>query len=319
MILILLLTFIAFILTHPAVSVTAAGNGLLLWYSQILPSLLPLAILSNLMVYSNYMQIATKYLHPLTKSILPTSQNGCFAFLGGLLFGFPMGSKISADLVSRGKISRQEGEILAICFNQLSPVFISSYLLTSILRMPHLTPQSYVALYAPPMIYAFFALKRLRRQSILPFGKRGGHRPFAGAANPKEKKSASDSHLDFGIIDAGIMNGFESLTKLGGYIILFSIFAALLHTYNENYPLANLICTGLIEVTTGISCLKEAALPMEAAYPLALFFVSFGGLCGFAQTCSMAKECGFSKSRYLACRLCFAILSSAIGFLLLQA
>lgn len=291
----MLLLFIIFIITHPAISIAAAGSGLLLWYEQILPALLPLAILSNLMVYSNYMQIVTKYLHPFTKHIIPTSQNGCFAFLGGMLFGFPMGSKISADLVVQEKISRKEGEILAICFNQLSPVFISGYLLTSILEMPKLILPSYGALYLPPLCYGIWKLKQFK---------------------PKDQKnSASDSNLDFRIIDAGIMNGFESLTKLGGYIILFSIFADLLHIYNTGYPLINLICTGLTEVTTGISCLKHSDLPPEFVYSLSMFFAAFGGLCGFAQTCSMTRECSFSKARYLICRLCFAIISSILGFL----
>ena len=296
LILILLLIIILFILTHPTVSMTAAANGLLLWYEQILPSLLPLAILSNIMVYSNYMQIVTKYLYPLTKHIIPTSQNGCFALIGGILFGFPMGSKISADLTKHKTISKQEGELLAICFNQLSPVFISGYLMTSILNMPDLILPSYAALYLPPLLYAFFHLKKLRLANT--------------------KNSASDSHLDFRIIDAGIMNGFEALTKLGGYIILFSIFAALLHTYNTRYPLFNLICTGLVEVTTGISYLKESVLPQECVYAIAIFFASFGGFCGFAQTCSMTSECSFSKTRYLVCRLFFAAFSSILSYLL---
>lgn len=295
LLLIPLLLFIIFIITHPAISIAAAGSGLLLWYEQILPALLPLAILSNIMVYSNYMQFVTKYLHPFTKHLIPTSQNGCFAFLGGMLFGFPMGSKISADLIRQGKISRQEGEILAICFNQLSPVFISGYLLTSILNMQEMILPSYAALYLPPLAYGIWKLNRLKPGN--------------------QKNSASDSNLDFRIIDAGIMNGFESLTKLGGYIILFSIFAALLHTYNTGYPLVNLICTGLTEVTTGISCLKSSRLPPECVYSLSMFFSAFGGLCGFAQTCSMTGECSFSKIRYLACRLSFAVISSLLGLL----
>lgn len=289
-----LLVFIFFIITHPQTSMTAAGSGLLLWYEQILPALLPLAILSNIMVYSNYMQIATKYLYPLTKHLIPTSQYGCFAFLGGMLFGFPMGSKISADLVTHQKISGEEGEILAVCFNQLSPVFISGYLLTNILNMPRMILPSYFAIYLPPVCYAILKLKKLHLKS--------------------QKKSASDSHLDFRIIDAGIMNGFEALTKLGGYIILFSIFAALLHTCNTKYPFLNLICTGMIEVTTGISYLKDSRLLPEYIYPLAIFFASFGGLCGFAQTCSMTRECSFSKIRYLTCRLGFAAVSGTLGY-----
>ena len=205
-----------------------------------------------------------------------------------------MGSKISADLTMQQKISKEEGEILSICFNQLSPVFICGYLLTNILEMPKMILFSYIALYLPPVCYAIFQLKKLKSA------------PY--------KKAASDSHLNFGIVDAGIMNGFESLTRLGGYIILFSIFAALLNTCNLRYPLVNLICTGMTEVTTGISCLKTSALLPEYIYPMAMFFASFGGLCGFAQTCSMTKTCAFSKSRYLLCRLCFAVISSILGY-----
>ncbi len=292
-ILIGLLLFLFFIVTHPAASMEAAANGLLLWYRQVLPALLPLAILSNLMVYSNYMQMVTKYLYPFTKRLIPTSQSGSFALLGGLLFGFPMGSKISADLAEQNKISQKEAELLCICFNQLSPGFVSGYLLTSVLELPQMIPYCYAALYLPPLCYASFQLKKLR---------------------PKDaKNAASDPVFHFGILDAGIMNGFEALTKLGGYIMMFSVFAAILHTYNGAYPLFNLVCTGLTEVTTGISCLKDSALPQEISYPLSVFFVSFGGLCGFAQTCSLSRGCTFSKKRYLTCRLCFAAASSILS------
>ncbi|MBO5303571.1 MAG: hypothetical protein J6A92_05930 [Lachnospiraceae bacterium] len=300
LILLVFVLFILYILTHPAASMAAAADGLLLWYEQILPALLPLAILSNLMVYSNYMQLLTKYLYPVTKHIIPTSANGCFAFLGGIFFGFPMGSKISADLVTEKKILPKEGEILSICCNQLSPIFLSGYLMTSILQMPEYIVQSYIVLYLPPLSYAAVRLRKLHLVEH----------------TSNKKNTASDSHLNFRIIDAGIMNGFETLTKLGGYIILFSIFASMLHTYNHQYPMINYLCTGLIEVTTGFSYLRDSGLSVEVLYPLALFFASFGGFCGFAQTCSMTGKCNFSKSRYLICRLCFAVISSVLGYIL---
>ena len=293
LIILFLILVLLFIITHPGTSTKAAFDGLLLWYQQILPALLPLAILSNILVYSNYMQLITKYLYPATRHIMKTSQNGCFAFLGGILFGFPMGSKISADLTGQHSITKEEGELLAICFNQLSPVFFSGYLLTNILNMPQMIPASFLLLYFPPFLYARHKMKKNSFSST---------------------KNAASIHLDFGIIDAGIMNGFEALTKLGGYIILFSIFAAMLHTYNSHYPLLNLIFTGCVEVTTGISCLRDTNLPQSLTYSLALFFASFGGLCGFAQTCSMTKSCGFSHRRYLLLRLGFAVITGVSGF-----
>lgn len=290
-----LLILILFILTHQQISIDAASSGLLLWYERILPTLLPLAILSNLMVYSNYMQLLTKYLYPVTKHILNVSPAGSFAFWGGILFGFPMGSKISADLMEHGRITKQEGEVLAICCNQLSPLFISGYVLTSVLHMPQLVPVTYAILYLPPLCYAKWKLKQLQP--------------------PKIKNSASDSFMNFRIIDAGIMNGFEALTKLGGYIILFSICSAMVQTITAN-PHLNLLLTGITEVTTGTSLIGSTSLPVDASYALAIFFCSFGGLCGFAQTCSMTKECHISNMRYLLCRFTFAICSGSVAYLL---
>ena len=60
--LIILLLFLGFILGRPSLAAAAASDGLLLWYRQILPALLPLAILSHIMISSNYMQLLTKYL-----------------------------------------------------------------------------------------------------------------------------------------------------------------------------------------------------------------------------------------------------------------
>lgn len=294
--LIILLLFLGFILGKPSLAAAAASDGLLLWYRQILPALLPLAILSHIMISSNYMQLLTKYLYPLTRPFFATSQSGCFALLGGILFGFPMGSKICADLVKENKISCEEGELLAICCNQLSPVFISSYLFDGILHLPGLILPGYLLIYLPPLSYAAYHLHRMQIRHT--------------------KNPASDSHLDFGIIDAGIMNGLEALTKLGGYIVLFSIFAAMLHACNTAHPAVNLICTGLVEVTTGISGLSSARLPGKMLFSLSVIFVSFGGLCGFAQTCSMTKGSHFSMSRYLICRITFALCSGTAAWLL---
>lgn len=291
----ILILILLFIITHPGNSTKAAADGLMLWYRQILPALLPLAILSNILVYSNYMQLITKYLYPLTRHLFKTSQNGCFALFGGILFGFPMGSKISGDLTEKKSIDPREGELLAVCFNQLSPVFFSQYLLTEILGMRRMIPLSFLILYLPPLAYAWYKLKK---------------HPFSNTKN-----AASTPHMDFGIIDAGIMNGFEALTKLGGYIILFSIFAAMLHTFNRHYPLLNLFLTGCVEVTTGISYLKDTNLSPDFTYALALFFASFGGLCGFAQTCSMTKNCNFSHKNYLILRLSFAAFSCLGGLI----
>ena len=63
--------------------------------------------------------------------------------------------------------------------------------------------------------------------------------------------------MNFKIIDAGIMNGFETLTRLGGYIMLFSMIASMLQALPTS-RMVRLIAIGLTELTNGIQLLDGA-------------------------------------------------------------
>ena len=147
-----ILIFIVYILFFPQDAVTAAADGLVLWYERVLPSLLPFAILSNILIYSGFTGYLVKLLYPLLRLILPASRNGSFVLLSGFLFGFPMGSKNCAEMLKCGQLEYQEAEILFMVTNNISPVFISSYILCQELHMPSLIPLSYLVIFLPPLI-----------------------------------------------------------------------------------------------------------------------------------------------------------------------
>lgn len=287
-----LLLFIAYILFFPKDAVEAAAAGLVLWYDRVLPTLLPFAILSNLLITSGYVQYLNRITSPLIRLILPVSGNGAFVVLTGFLFGFPMGSKNCAVLLEQKKIERAEAEILFAVTNNISPVFISSYILRQQLSLPHLTLISYAALYLPPLLCGYFLLRRAGHFSDT---KRSG--TLHGSEMP-----ASESKMNFKIIDAGIMNGFETLTRLGGYIMLFSMAASAVN----RLPLpvaARTLLVGVTEITNGIGLLPLSGLPLRTQYLLAMVFTAFGGLSGIAQTSSMTKGSGLSLKRYCALKL----------------
>lgn len=297
------LIFIAYILCFPQKAVPAAANGLMLWYERVLPSLLPFAILSNILIYSNYLTYLTKYVYPITRIILPGSENGAFVILSGFLFGFPMGSKNCAELLKCGKISQEEAEILFIITNNISPVFISSFILCQELKLPSMILLSYLVLYLPPVLLGGLLLPKLKNQAP------------SGTEDRTQKAPASKSQMNFKIIDAGIMNGFETLTRLGGYIMLFSMFASML----ELLPIpdtAKVLLTGITEITNGIHRLSEFSLPGRLRYVLAMSFTAFGGLSGIAQTSSMVKGTSLSMKRYLLLKLVLTAVSTLLAGLI---
>ena len=300
-----ILIFIVYILFFPQDAVTAAADGLVLWYERVLPSLLPFAILSNILIYSGFTGYLVKLLYPLLRLILPASRNGSFVLLSGFLFGFPMGSKNCAEMLKCGQLEYQEAEILFMVTNNISPVFISSYILCQELHMPSLIPLSYLVIFLPPLIAGrllfFFTEKK---QSV------SNH-------STTYKKPASGSQINFKIIDAGIMNGFETLTRLGGYIMLFSMIASLL----QKLPVprvVTLILTGMVEITNGIAMLPDSGLPQSVQYVLAVVYTAFGGLSGIAQTSSMIRDTPLSIKHYCIAKLLLAACCGLLACLVSQ-
>lgn len=298
MFILIILLCLFYILKYPAVTVNAAANGLVLWFEHILPALLPFAILSNIIISSNILPSLTGKILPILKHIIPVSESGAFVLLSGFLFGFPMGSKNCAELLRQNKITKEEADILFIITNNMSPVFIQSYILEQQLKLHGYFVLSLLILYLPPLILGSFLLRKQK------------------ASDFSHKKSASRSKINFQIVDAGIMNGFETLTKIGGYIMIFSILASCF----SMLPLPNqvkLCFIGITELTNGIHAISHTSMTKGSQYVLAMVFTAFGGLSGIAQTSAMIKDTGLSIKRYCFIKAVLAIITGLLAAIII--
>ena len=114
------------------------------------------------------------------------------------------------------------------------------------------------------------------------------------------------------------MDGLENILKLGGYLILFSMLAKLLLLLIGSLPLCSCVAVGLLEITNGLSIIAHTSfLTKRAAWVLSLFFVSFGGLSGAAQTESMLLGTPLSVPDYLKAKACTALLTACLALLYL--
>lgn len=294
---------ILYILVCPKEAVNAASLGLMLWYQKVLPTLLPFSILSGILIESNYLSYLTKYLYPITHRILPTSKAGSFVFFSGFLFGFPMGSKNCALLYKKQQISKKEAELLTILCNNISPVFVGSFIVEQTLQTPSLLIPSYLFLYLPPIILGNLFLR---------FQKN----PASVEALSFKKMPAPRFQMNFKIIDTGIMNGFETLTKLGGYIMFFSMIASLLSHLRLPVFLYHILI-GVIELTNGILGLSHFNAYPTFQYVAAMGFTAFGGISGLAQTFSITKDCHFSRKRYILYKLILTVCTITASMLYL--
>ena len=294
---IVMLCFISYFLMCPIQAIESSKNGLMLWFTQLLPALLPFTVFSYVILRSNILNGFSK------KKTILLSPEEFYVICCGFLFGFPIGSKLTTDLYRQKRISKEQAELLFVFSNNLSPVFISSVLKNQL----HITTffRHFLILYGIPLLIGCISLLRLN-------GKTNFKERFLG-----QRKTASRFEINMQIVDAGIIHGFETLIKLCGYIILFSILSEMIMQIPIGNPYGKLFVVGFTEVTNGMSQITHFTENNRLQYLYAIFFLSWGGLSGFFQTASIVSSTDLSMKQYLKRRLSYVTLSVFVAYLCL--
>lgn len=286
------------LLLFPQEVFQGASDGLLLWFQIVLPTLLPFMIFTNLLIHTNAISYIARTLGAFLKRLFHISSSGSFSVLAGFLCGYPMGAKVTADLITTGHISKKEGGYLLSFCNNTSPMFFISYVVLQNFKRESLILPSICILFFTPVLCSFLF--------------RICYRQNAETCTDMAYFGKQDVYFNFQIFDNCMMNAFETITKVGGYIILFSI----LLTLSKNIPFQNLL--PLLEITNGIPLIMKNAPSFEHAYIYAMALASFGGFCSIAQTKSMIQETGLSIFPYIIEKLITALVTSLFAFLYLK-
>lgn len=268
---------ICFLLLYPQEALAASKEGMQLWLNVLLPVLLPFLILTGILIHTN---MAGKLLQPVEviwNKALGVSAAGAYAVIVGALCGYPVGAKITSDLYENHQISESEAKYLLTFTNHASPVFVRTYLCHICLKdqIPART------------VFGIFALSDLTIMLLFRFVVYRNKIQFL-SADKKKKTSVSSSSGAF--LDVSIMNGFETITRLGGYILMFAILSACISRWYIPHNVPGYLLTGILELTTGLYRLQPLILPDITKSILAVFLTASGGVCIAAQTRSLVTK-----------------------------
>lgn len=302
----------ALIIVFPHSSLDGAKNGLLMWFNTVLPTLLPFMIVSNIIINMKIAIMIGKVLYPIFKFVFRVSSNACYPILIGFLSGMPLGAKTVADLVEKGDIDLDEGQYLLSFCNNASPMFVMSFIAISQLETPslrfYLLFINFFSGYLGAILY-FKVYKKSKRSFSSLFSnfnnnhenhycKNKIHTLHTQELNNISSQNNSKIKFDFSIIDKAIMDSFEVITKVGGYIILFSIPAEVISSSPLVSPYIKIISIGLLEITTGINYISSRNLILNTKIILIVAITAFGGLSALAQTNSVINQSRLSISVY---------------------
>ena len=268
-----------FLLVHPEEALLSAKDGMSLWLNVMIPTLLPFLILTGILLKTGNIPQLLEPLAPFWKHFFGISPAGAYVLILGFLCGYPMGAKLAHDLYINHQISQREGEYLLTFSCNASPAFIFSYLSQNILE-GKIPPHSLLLI----LLSADFVCMLFFRFLVY-------HGNTVSSAKPEYRKKETYQQDSTGVIlDVSIISGFETITRLGGYILIFSLLFTGFYHYWPFCSQNKILLTSPIELTTGLHQIAQSAFSWKIKYITSMTLTAFGGFCVMFQTKSVLEE-----------------------------
>ena len=268
-----------FLLVHPEEALLSAKDGMSLWLNVMIPTLLPFLILTGILLKTGNIPQLLEPLAPFWKHFFGISPAGAYVLILGFLCGYPMGAKLAHDLYINHQISQREGEYLLTFSCNASPAFIFSYLSQNILE-GKIPPHSLLLI----LLSADFVCMLFFRFLVY-------HGNTVSSVKPEYRKKETYQQDSTGVIlDVSIMNGFETITRLGGYILIFSLVFTCIRHYWPFSEQTSILFTSPIELTTGLQQIAHSRYSWRFRCISSITLTAFGGLCVMFQTKSVREN-----------------------------
>ena len=292
--------FVLFILLiFPSTSAYGVRISIDILLHSLIPALLPFLLFSNYLLLSNSSYVVSDLFHPIFHKLFKTGKAGSYVILMGFMCGYPLGSKILYDLFKKECISKKEANYLFKFINNPSPAFLQGYILTQFNLLFYQRIILMIITYIPSIIIGIYLSSDFKQTNQFP---------------QKTKIIIPSSK----IIDDTVSNAILTITKIAGYLIIFSIISVFIQniTIIPKLPKYMILC--LLEVTSGTHFLSTLEIHNSIKLLLSIAFSIFGGLSIIFQINSVTPDISFKIIDLIKYKIISVILFFLLYFLLYQ-
>src|SRR5690625_1992945 len=326
----------AAIIFFPEQSLDASVHGLHTWWEIVFPSLLPFFIMAELLISFGIVQFFGVLFEPIMRPLFNVPGAGSFAWILGMVSGFPSGTKITVLLREKKEITRIEAERLISFSNAASPLFIFGAIAVGFFHNVQLGIIIAISHYLSNIIVGLlmrnYAKNKQDRNSELLIKKPTGESLIRRAFSRMHRTRISETRPFGQLIGDAVLSSVQTLLVIGGFIILFSVFTTLLQVirFNEfiqfltlpiilltSIPIETIpsLVTGFFEITMGAEAVsKTETIPIVWQLVLTSFILGFNGFSIQAQVASLIAKTDIRFYPYFFSRVIHALISSFITY-----
>lgn len=335
-----------FFITNSSHYLNVVLEGILLYGTKILPSLLPFLFVTKILSNFDFIFYICSKFKCLTKFLFNTPQISFYIFFMSIISGYPVGAKLTSEFYENNIITKEDAQkILSFCSTS-GPLFVigsvgvgffASSKIGILLFISHI-----LSSIINGIIFGHSKTKTKDRTNCYKLNNTSKNLNSIAIKNnsltsqiQKEinllkfdgEKNAQQKKLNLSLDDC-MYNSIRSVLIVGGYIIIFYVFIQIMLDINLLYPLTKLFellgftkleaqgfSAGLFEITKGISILSKTK-NLRFSFVLSSFLISFSGLSIIMQSITFLEKTNVNKKVFVIQKLFHAILSSIFAYLL---
>ena len=316
------------IIIFPNDSLSAAKEGLNIWTSVLIPSLLPFIIGANLIVDLKIVDIVGFIINPITKLIFNVSGKGALVFVISTVSGYPVGSKLASELRINSEISKNEAQRLVSFCSTSGPLFIIGSVGTGMFQNSFLGYLMILCHYLGSLSVGLL-FRNYGKESL----------PKSNVSLKTNIKNVityrnSENKGFFILFGDAVHNGINTLLMIGGFVIVFSVIFKVLSLFNIVTFISNILyiplsllgvtkelchsfISGLFEMTIGCNNIASVSNASEIIkVSLCSFLIGFSGLSILAQCCNFLAKTDINTNIYIFSKFLHGIIASIFTFFL---
>lgn len=253
-----------------------AAEGISMCECIIIPSLLPILILTGIIQDSQCSIVFEKLFGAVFEKVFRLPRCCSTAVILGLMGGFPCGAVLTQDLYVRGYIDEKAAQRV-MCFNFCGGL---AFIVTAVGSVNYGSTKTGIILYCVNVLSALISgavTALFSKDKIININASYKHLPLSDAL---VKSTEGCVH---------------SLLVMSAYIVLFSAVCSVFSIPEYIYP--------VIEITKGIC--SPTSIPLDYC----AFFLAFGGLCIHFQLMGILRSFKMSYFRFFIYRVFCGVLS----------
>ncbi|MEE1064566.1 MAG: hypothetical protein UH249_00365 [Acutalibacteraceae bacterium] len=284
-------SFITLFFLDPQRVISGVSEGLRICATAVIPSLFPFIVMADFLVRSELCTFVGNFLSPVTRFLfrLPGSA-GC-AVLMSMIGGYPVGAKMTANLLEKGDISvNQSRRMMLFCINA-GPAFVVGTVGEIIFSSRRAGVILYIAMIVSSLLMGF-VLRFFDKSSV-------------------ELKRKNTTFCG-GVISESVAESLNTTLRLCAWILVFSFLNPMIE-----YLLAGRVDVTwikmLTEVTGGcISAAEELPVSVQA------IVMGWAGLSVHCQIMTCIRQTGLRYGYFAVSRLIHGILATIVAQLLFR-